>query len=137
MGEHLHLISARGGVAELDAATQGREGRSDLSSPEAWLTARDALVGMRVSARERDPGTAQGLGVMFGKRIAGFMRRPERFIAGGALRCARAAADLRGAGRAARRATWNGSASSTGSCMRPSKSRIVRLLMNRAGHSAR
>jgi transposase len=47
----------------------------------ALLTARDALVGMRVRLENEIRGLLKTFGVMFGKRVGGFMRRAEEIIA--------------------------------------------------------
>ena len=48
----------------------------------ALLTARDALVGMRVRLENEVRGLLKTFGVLFGKRVGGFMRRAEEIIAG-------------------------------------------------------
>ena len=48
----------------------------------ALLTARDALVGIRVRLENEIRGLLKTFGVMFGKRVGGFMRRAEEIIAG-------------------------------------------------------
>ena len=48
-------------------------------------------------------GLLKTFGVMFGKRVGGFMRRAEEIIAEELARRTRAAADLRGAGCGAAR----------------------------------
>lgn len=45
------------------------------------LKARDALVGMRVRLENEIRGLLKTFGVMFGKRVGGFMRRAEEIIA--------------------------------------------------------
>jgi transposase len=47
----------------------------------ALLTARDALVGIRVRLENEIRGLLKTFGVMFGKRVGGFMRRAEEIIA--------------------------------------------------------
>lgn len=47
----------------------------------ALLTARDALVGIRVRLENEISGLLKTFGIMFGKRIGGFMRRAEEVIA--------------------------------------------------------
>lgn len=47
----------------------------------ALLTARDALVGMRVRLENEIRGLLKTFGVMFGKRVGGFKRRAEEIIA--------------------------------------------------------
>ena len=44
------------------------------------LTARDALVGMRVRLENEIRGLLKTFGVMFGKRVGGFQRRAEEII---------------------------------------------------------
>lgn len=46
----------------------------------ALLTARDALVGMRVRLENEVRGLLKTFGVMFGKRVGGFKRRAEEII---------------------------------------------------------
>jgi transposase len=46
----------------------------------AMLTARDALVGMRVRLENEIRGLLKTFGVMFGKRVGGFQRRAEEII---------------------------------------------------------
>ena len=46
----------------------------------AMLTARDALVGMRVRLENEIRGLLKTYGVMFGKRVGGFKRRAEDII---------------------------------------------------------
>jgi transposase len=48
----------------------------------ALLTAREALVGMRVRLENEIRGLLKTFGVMFGKRVGGFKRRAEEIIAG-------------------------------------------------------
>lgn len=48
----------------------------------ALLTARDALVSMRVKLENEVRGLLKTFGIMFGKRVGGFMRRAEEIIAG-------------------------------------------------------
>ncbi|WP_395818425.1 IS110 family transposase [Devosia sp.] len=48
----------------------------------ALLTARDALVGMRVRLENEVRGLLKTFGVMFGKRVGGFKRRAEEIISG-------------------------------------------------------
>lgn len=48
----------------------------------ALLTAREALVGMRVRLENEIRGLLKTFGVMFGKRVGGFRRRAEEIIAG-------------------------------------------------------
>lgn len=48
----------------------------------ALLTARDALVGMRVRLENEVRGLLKTFGVMFGKRVGGFKRRAEEIITG-------------------------------------------------------
>ena len=48
----------------------------------ALLTARDALVAIRVHFFEDDAGLLKTFGVLFGKRVGGFMRRAEEIMAG-------------------------------------------------------
>jgi len=48
----------------------------------AMLTARDALVGMRVRLENEIRGLLKTFGVMFGKRVGGFKRRAEEIIEG-------------------------------------------------------
>ncbi len=48
----------------------------------ALLTAREALVGMRVRLENEIRGLLKTFGVMFGKRCGGFKRRAEEIIAG-------------------------------------------------------
>lgn len=48
----------------------------------ALLTARDTLVGMRVRLENEIRGLLKTFGVMFGKRVGGFLRRAEEVIAG-------------------------------------------------------
>lgn len=47
----------------------------------ALLTARNALVGMRVRLENEIRGLLKTFGVMFGKRVGGFLRRAEEVIA--------------------------------------------------------
>lgn len=47
----------------------------------AMLTAREALVGMRVRLENGIRGLLKTFGVMFGKRVGGFKRRAEEIIA--------------------------------------------------------
>jgi transposase len=47
----------------------------------ALLTARDALVGIRVRLENEIRGLLKTFGIMFGKRVGGFMRRAEEIIA--------------------------------------------------------
>lgn len=47
----------------------------------ALLTARDALVGIRVRLENEIRGLLKTFGVMFGKRVGGFMRRAEEIVA--------------------------------------------------------
>jgi transposase len=47
----------------------------------AMLTARDALVGIRVRLENEIRGLLKTFGVMFGKRVGGFMRRAEEIVA--------------------------------------------------------
>lgn len=47
----------------------------------ALLTARDALVGIRVRLENEIRGLLKTFGIMFGKRVGGFMRRAEEVIA--------------------------------------------------------
>lgn len=47
----------------------------------ALLTAREALVGMRVRLENEIRGLLKTFGVMFGKKVGGFMRRAEEIIA--------------------------------------------------------
>lgn len=47
----------------------------------ALLTARDALIGIRVRLENEIRGLLKTFGVMFGKRVGGFMRRAEEIIA--------------------------------------------------------
>lgn len=47
----------------------------------AMLTAREALVGMRVRLENEVRGLLKTFGVMFGKRVGGFKRRAEEIIA--------------------------------------------------------
>lgn len=46
----------------------------------AMLTARDALVGMRVRLENEIRGLLKTFGIMFGKRVGGFKRRAEEII---------------------------------------------------------
>lgn len=46
----------------------------------AMLTARDALVGMRIKLENEIRGLLKTFGVMFGKRVGGFRRRAEEII---------------------------------------------------------
>ena len=48
----------------------------------ALLTARDALLGMRVKLKNEIRGLLKTFGVMFGKRVGGFKRRAEEIIRG-------------------------------------------------------
>lgn len=48
----------------------------------ALLTARDTLVGMRVRLENEVRGLLKTFGVMFGKRVGGFLRRTEEVIVG-------------------------------------------------------
>jgi transposase len=48
----------------------------------AMLTAREALVGMRVKLENEIRGLLKTFGVMFGKRVGGFKRRAEEIIEG-------------------------------------------------------
>jgi len=48
----------------------------------ALLTARDTLVGVRVRLENEVRGLLKTFGVMFGKRVGGFLRRAEEVIAG-------------------------------------------------------
>ena len=48
----------------------------------ALLTARDALVAIRVRLENEVRGLLKTFGVLFGKRVGGFMRRAEEIIAG-------------------------------------------------------
>ena len=48
----------------------------------ATLTARDALVGMRVRLENEIRGLLKTFGVMFGKRVGGFRRRAEEIVRG-------------------------------------------------------
>lgn len=48
----------------------------------AMLTAREALVGMRVRLENEIRGLLKTFGVMFGKRVGGFKRRAEEIIEG-------------------------------------------------------
>jgi transposase len=48
----------------------------------AMLTAREALVGMRVRLENEIRGLLKTFGVMFGKRVGGFKRRAEEIIQG-------------------------------------------------------
>jgi len=48
----------------------------------AMLTARDALVGMRVRLENEVRGLLKTFGVMFGKRVGGFKHRAEEIITG-------------------------------------------------------
>ena len=48
----------------------------------ALLTAREALVGMRVKLENEIRGLLKTFGVMFGKRVGGFKRRAEEVIRG-------------------------------------------------------
>ena len=48
----------------------------------ALLTAREALVGMRVRLENEIRGLLKTFGVMFGKRVGGFKRRAEEIIEG-------------------------------------------------------
>lgn len=48
----------------------------------ALLTARDALVGIRVRLENEVRGLLKTFGIMFGKRVGGFMRRAEEILAG-------------------------------------------------------
>ena len=46
------------------------------------LTAREALVGMRIKLENEIRGLLKTFGIMFGKRVGGFKRRAEEIIAG-------------------------------------------------------
>lgn len=48
----------------------------------ATLTAREALVCMRVKLENEIRGLLKTFGVMFGKRVGGFRRRAEKIIGG-------------------------------------------------------
>lgn len=48
----------------------------------ATLTAREALVGMRVKLENEIRGLLKTFGIMFGKRVGGFKRRAEEIIIG-------------------------------------------------------
>ncbi len=48
----------------------------------AMLTARDALVGMRVRLENEIRGLLKTFGIMFGKRVGGFKRRAEEIVEG-------------------------------------------------------
>jgi hypothetical protein len=48
----------------------------------AMLTAREALVGMRVKLENEIRGLLKTFGIMFGKRVGGFKRRAEEIIEG-------------------------------------------------------
>lgn len=48
----------------------------------ALLTARDALVGIRTRLENEVRGLLKTFGVLFGRRVGGFMRRAEEIIAG-------------------------------------------------------
>ena len=48
----------------------------------AMLTAREALVGMRVKLENEIRGLLKTFGIMFGKRVGGFKRRAEEIISG-------------------------------------------------------
>lgn len=48
----------------------------------ALLTAREALVGMRVRLENEIRGLLKTFGILFGKRVGGFKRRAEEIIAG-------------------------------------------------------
>jgi transposase len=84
----------------------------------ALLTARDALVGIRVRLENESRGLLKTFGVMFGKRVGGFMRRAEEIIAEELT----IAPELRPTSkRWSRRGapSWNASECSTPSCARP------------------
>jgi transposase len=53
----------------------------DAYVSRALLTARDALVGMRVRLENEIRGLLKTFGIMFGKRTGGFLRRAEEVIA--------------------------------------------------------
>ncbi|MFC0202646.1 IS110 family transposase, partial [Paracoccus rhizosphaerae] len=48
----------------------------------AMLTAREALVGMRVKLEKEIRALLKTFGIMFGKQVGGFKRRAEEFIGG-------------------------------------------------------
>jgi transposase len=48
----------------------------------ALLTARDALVGIRVRLENEVRGLLKTFGILFGRRVGGFLRRAEEIIAG-------------------------------------------------------
>ena len=52
----------------------------DAFVTRALMTARDALVGMRVPLENEIRGLLETFGVMFGKRVGGFKRRAEEII---------------------------------------------------------
>ena len=56
--------------------------RSAAYVVRALLTARDTLVGVRVRLENEVRGLLKTFGVMFGKRVGGFLRRAEEVIAG-------------------------------------------------------
>ena len=49
---------------------------------QSLLTARDALMGMRVRLENEIRGLLKTFGIMFGKRVGGFKKRAEEVIAG-------------------------------------------------------
>ncbi len=54
--------------------------RHDACVNRALLTAREALVGMRVRLENEIRGLLKTFGVMFGKRVGGFRRRAEEIV---------------------------------------------------------
>jgi transposase len=62
----------------------------------AMLTAREALVGMRIKLENEIRGLLKTFGIMFGKRVGGFKRRAEEIIQGDLAVASGTRANLRG-----------------------------------------